>query len=163
MTTLRTRADPRRPHVVARPRWRQTEPMIGPSKNGMFKMTTIRSPLIRKALAIAVMATAVPAAAQQSDLVGVVADGRPWSLTQSDGRAGKVTLFADGRGTIRLGDSTISPTWRKAESCASNLSSSRRSFVQPSAATVPRSSARMAAPSVSVSRDHRVPCAMLSE
>lgn len=79
-------------------------------------MTRIPYRTLRYAAALLVLVTTGPALADPSNLISVVADGKPWTLTQSDGGAGKVTLFADGKGTIQLGKTTLAPTWRTSES-----------------------------------------------
>ncbi len=58
---------------------------------------------------------ASPAIAQQNALIRTVADGKPWSMAQTDGTAGQVTLMPDGKGRMVMGSMTASPTWRETE------------------------------------------------
>jgi hypothetical protein len=82
--------------------------------NQIRKLTDKRrlSPSSAKCLVVALFALAAtePAIGQPADLVRTVADGKPWSLTQSDGQTGKVTLNTDGTATMQIGSMRVSPT-----------------------------------------------------
>jgi hypothetical protein len=56
-----------------------------------------------------------PAFSQSSDLISVVADGKPWAIKQSDGKTGQVTLSKDGTAQMQIETMRASPTWRKAD------------------------------------------------
>jgi hypothetical protein len=73
-------------------------------------------PLLRLAAsAIAGALSAAPSLAQQPSLIRSVADGKPWSMTQSNGQTGQVILGSDGTATMQIGSRTVSPTWRVSE------------------------------------------------
>jgi hypothetical protein len=55
------------------------------------------------------------ASAQHSQLIKVVTNGQPWTMTQADGTKGQVTLTPDGKGQMQIGSRVVSPTWRQNE------------------------------------------------
>jgi hypothetical protein len=67
------------------------------------------------ALVCALVLTSSGSFAQQGSLVKVVTDGKPWSMTQTDGTKGQITLLPDGKGQMQIGSMTISPSWREGD------------------------------------------------
>jgi hypothetical protein len=54
----------------------------------------------------------VASVAQSRSLAREIADGRPWSMTTSDGRNVRMTLNADGTARMEAGPMAMHPTWR---------------------------------------------------
>lgn len=76
---------------------------------------TLRRHVASAIAGLSLMTGIAPAISQQGSLVPVVADGKPWTMTNVDGSGGQITLTSDGKGTMALGSRTISPSWRQSE------------------------------------------------
>jgi hypothetical protein len=75
-------------------------------------MTRFCLPAIIVAFPVMLAGSAV---AQQGSLVRTVADGKPWTMANTAGPGGQITLMPDGKGRMVMGAMTASPTWREGE------------------------------------------------
>lgn len=69
---------------------------------------------IAKSILIAFLfcAPTVSAHSQQSSVLATIADGKDWTILQSDGQTGKIRLSSNGTGSMQIGERTLSPKWR---------------------------------------------------